>query len=98
MAARVVADLKACLVERLDFVPGQKSLFVFEKPESFGNEERRSETITFQHRRHEGDVRLVSVVERQDDQLVGNRQQLFFRRAVTFVGGNDTKAAYCHDG
>ena len=71
--ARVVAYLKTFLIESLNLVPRHVMFLVGEEVQSFGDEKRRFETILFQQRCYKSYVRLITVVERQDYNLVGDR-------------------------
>ena len=72
----VVADFKTGFGQLANFVPGQKRFLVLEEAKAFANEKGRPEAMAFQQRRHEGEVGFISVVESQNNQLVGNRQLL----------------------
>jgi len=69
---RVVADLKAVGVEFRHLLPRQTVFAVDAETEPSGDEKRRRKSVPLQQRRHTGDIRPVAVVERQDDQSIGN--------------------------
>jgi hypothetical protein len=72
MALRVVPDLEAIAVELRDLVPGHVVRLVGREIEPFGDEERRGETAPQECWAHDGELRLHRVVERQDDEPVGD--------------------------
>ena len=67
MIPRVVPYLEAVAVQFRDLFPRQVLLLVRRERESFGNEERRAETVLLQQRTDDRVVARLRVVERQDD-------------------------------
>ena len=75
VVAGVVPDLEAVGVQLGDLLPRHVVPLVRGEVEPLGHEERGPEAVFPEDRAHDRMVRLHRVVERQDDQLFGDRFQ-----------------------
>jgi hypothetical protein len=73
VVAGVVADLEPVFVQSGDLVRGHVHGLVGCKVPAFGDEKRRPDSVRLEGRPGHGEVRLAGVVERQHDELVGDR-------------------------
>jgi hypothetical protein len=71
--AGVIADFKAVGMELSDLLPGHVIGFVGWKSEAFADEKGGAKVILLQKRTDDGELRNDRIVERKDDEFIGNR-------------------------
>ena len=80
----MITDFKAVLAELTNVLPGQVVAAVLQKPQALSDNKCRTETVFLEQRGHMGNVRFVPIIECQNHQLVGDRQQ--FASLVSMAG------------
>jgi hypothetical protein len=73
--AGVVADLETVPVQLTDLIPGEVVRLVRPEAETLGDEKRRAEAVLLELRPDDRVMTRLGVVERQHDELVGDRFQ-----------------------
>src|SRR5207248_1485487 len=68
-------DFEAVSVKLLDLLPGHVVFLVARKIKALRDEEGCAEFVLLEQWPGDGEVRFARIVERQDDQLIGNRFQ-----------------------
>jgi hypothetical protein len=73
MLARVIADLEALIVQRLDLLPGHVVRLVHEELKALRDEERGPKAMLLQQRCHKRRLTRHRVIKREHHELVRHR-------------------------